>query len=203
MSGARPPADAPAFATLDDLVAALMAEAPPEDGATRPVAGEGPIGAAIAFVGEQPGDEEDRQGRPFVGPAGQLLDRALAEVGISRERCYVTNAVKRFKFVQRGPRRIHEKPTTGDIQHGRWWLSRELDLVQPHLVVALGATAAFALAGQRLAVTRARGPLRFGERHGFLTVHPSYLLRLPDQAAKRQAYAAFLSDLRAIRDLSG
>ena len=111
---------------------ALIAAAPPMvEGGTRAVLGEGPIGAAIAFVGEQPGDQEDLQGRPFVGPAGQLFDRALAEVGIDRGATYVTNAVKHFKFVQRGKRRLHQRPTAGEVKHYRWWLKQELDLVGP------------------------------------------------------------------------
>ena len=201
-SGQGDAPEAGCFASLDALNTALTAEPPATPGGTRAVPGEGPLGAAIALVGEQPGDEEDRQGRPFVGPAGQLLSRAMAEAGLERERCYLTNAVKRFKFIQRGPRRIHDKPSTADIEHGRWWLAQELELVDPGLVVALGATAGFALAGRRVAVTRERGPIDFGGRPGFLTVHPSYLLRLPDAAAKREAFDAFLHDLRAIRALA-
>ncbi|OYY86470.1 MAG: hypothetical protein B7Y61_06400 [Rhizobiales bacterium 35-66-30] len=197
---ARP--EARTFETLDALNAALAAEPPPVVGALRPVPGEGPVGAGIAFVGEQPGDEEDRQGRPFVGPAGQLLDRALAQAGIARARSYVTNAVKSFKFVQRGKRRIHQKPTAGEVSHARWWLDRELDLVHPRVVVALGATAGLALAGRRVAVTRERGPLTFGKRCGYLTVHPSYLLRLPDEASRHAAYEAFVADLKAIREMA-
>ena len=191
------------FPTLEALNAALAAEPPLVPGATRAVPGEGPAGAPIAFVGEQPGDEEDQLGRPFVGPAGRLFDRALAEAGIARERSYVTNAVKHFKFVQRGKRRIHEKPTAGEVAHYRWWLDRELGLVHPRVVVALGATAGLALAGRKVAVIRERGPIRFGNRQGYLTVHPSYLLRVPDEAAKRAAYEAFAADLDAIRQLAG
>ena len=112
------------------------------------------------FVGEQPGDQEDLQGRPFVGPAGQLLDRALAEAGIDREQAYLTNAVKHFKFEQRGKRRIHQKPTAGEVKHYRPWLMKELELVGPRLVVALGATAVLALAGKAMPITRARGRAR-------------------------------------------
>jgi len=188
------------FATLDALNAALRATEPPED-ATQPVAGEGPVGAPIAFVGEQPGDEEDRQGRPFVGPAGRLFDRALAEAGIERDHSYVTNAVKRFKFVQRGKRRLHRKPTAGEIAHARWWLERELNLVHPQIVVALGATAAYALAERRVAVKRERGPFVFGRRRGYVTVHPSSLLREPDKTARRAAFDAFVADLRAVQKM--
>ena len=150
------------------------------EGGTRAVLGEGPVGAAIAFVGEQPGDQEDLQGRPFVGPAGQLFDRALAEAGIDRAAAYVTNAVKHFKFVQRGKRRLHQRPTAGEVAHYRWWLKQELDLVAPRLVVALGATAVLALAGKALPVNANRGPTTFDNRRGYITVHPSYLLRIPD-----------------------
>ncbi|GLK82712.1 hypothetical protein GCM10017653_07810 [Ancylobacter defluvii] len=191
------------FPTLDALNAALAAEPPVVPGGTRAVPGEGPVGAAIAFVGEQPGHQEDRQRRPFVGPAGRLLDRALAEAGIARERVYVTNAVKQFKFVQRGKRRIHQRPTAGEVSHSRWWLDRELGLVHPRVVVALGATAGLALAGRRVTVTRERGPLALANRRGYLTVHPSYLLRLPDEAAKHAAYEAFVADLNAIREMAG
>ncbi len=196
--------------TLEALNAVIARSAPLVPGATQAVLGEGPVGAAIAFVGEQPGDQEDRQGRPFVGPAGQLLTRAMAEAGIAREASYLTNAVKHFKFEERGKRRIHQKPNAGEVSHYRWWLDRELDFVAPRLVVALGATAVLALTGKAVPVTRARGPFRF-ERFddrfaGFVTVHPSYLLRLPDEA-KEEAYAAFVDDLRRAealgRELAG
>ena len=160
-------------------------------------------GPPIAFVGEQPGDQEDLAGRPFVGPAGQLLDRALGEAGIDRAQSYVTNAVKHFKFVQRGKRRLHQKPTAGEVTHYRWWLKRELDLVAPRLVVALGATAVLALAGKTLPVTANRGPTSFENRRGYITVHPSYLLRIPDEAEKQAAYPAFRGDLERIRALAG
>jgi uracil-DNA glycosylase family protein len=164
--------------------------------------GEGPVGAHAAFVGEQPGDQEDQQGSPFVGPAGQLLDRAMAEAGLDREGMYVTNAVKHFKFEQRGKRRIHQGPTVGEVKHYRWWLDQELKLVRPRLVVALGATAVLALAGKALPIARHRGPADFAGRAGFITVHPSYLLRIPDRKAKEQAYNDFVGDLRSIRKLA-
>ena len=172
------------------------------EGGTRAVLGEGPVGAAIAFVGEQPGDQEDLQGRPFVGPAGQLFERALAEAGIDRAQTYVTNAVKHFKFVQRGKRRLHQRPDAGEVAHYRWWLKQELDLVAPRLVVALGATAVLALAGKALPVNANRGPTTFDNRRGYITVHPSYLLRIPDADGKEKATAAFLADLRRIRSLA-
>ena len=193
--------------SLEALNAIIRRSEPLVPGATQAVLGEGPVGAPIAFVGEQPGDQEDRQGRPFVGPAGQLLSRAMAEAGIVRGEAYLTNAVKHFKFEQRGKRRIHQNPTAGEVSHYRWWLERELDFVAPRLVVALGATAVLALAGRAIPVTRARGPADFGKGYsGFITVHPSYLLRLPD-GAKDEAYAAFVADLRRVgevaRELAG
>ncbi len=188
--------------TLDELNALIAEAGPLVPGATQAVFGEGPLGADIAFVGEQPGDQEDRQGRPFVGPAGQLLTRALSEAGIDRSAAYLTNAVKHFKFEARGKRRIHVKPTAGEVKHYRPWLLKELELVRPRLVVALGATAVLALAGKAVPIIRARGEARFGERVGYVTVHPSFLLRLPDEETKRRAYDEFLTDLTRIRELA-
>lgn len=188
---------------LEELNALIGAAGPLVPGATQAVFGEGPVGAAIALVGEQPGDEEDIAGRPFVGPAGRLLDRALADAGIERSKAYLTNAVKHFKFERRGKRRLHAKPTAGEISHYRWWLERELDLVHPRLTVALGASAVLALAGKAIPVTRARGAATFlHERPGLITVHPSYLLRLPEETAKAEAYAHFVADLREAKALS-
>ena len=189
--------------TLAELNRAICAAGPLVPGAKHPVLGEGPVGAAIAFVGEQPGDQEDLQGRPFVGPAGQLLSRAMSEARIDRSRSYLTNAVKHFKFVQRGKRRIHQKPTAGEVRHYRWWLDKELALVHPRLIVALGATAVLALAGKSLPIGRARGQADFAGRRGYITVHPSFLLRIPEAGAKRRAYDEFVADLRAIRALAG
>jgi uracil-DNA glycosylase len=188
--------------TLEELNRRIAAADPMVEGGTRAVLGEGPVGATIAFVGEQPGDQEDLQGRPFVGPAGEVLNRALAEVGVDRSKAYITNAVKHFKYVQRGKRRLHQRPTAGEVAHYRWWLKKELDLVCPHLVVALGATAALALAGKPLPITANRGETRFDNRLGYITVHPSYLLRLPDEADKEEAYAAFRADLARVRDIA-
>ena len=187
------------LAALNQLIAA---SAPLVPGATRAVLGEGPERAPIAFVGEQPGDQEDLQGRCFVGPAGQMLDQALADAGIARGSAYLTNAVKHFKFEQRGKRRIHQSPTAGEVKHYRWWLMKELSFVQPKIVVALGATAALALAGTPVAVTRHRGARRLGEWDAVVTTHPSYLLRLPDETARRQAYEAFVADLRLALSLA-
>jgi len=188
-------------ASLAALNKTIAASKPLVPGATRAVLGEGPLGAAIAFVGEQPGDQEDLQGRPFVGPAGQLLDRAIAEAGIDRARCYLTNAVKHFKFEQRGKKRIHKRPTPGEVKHYKWWLEKELGFVRPRVVVALGATAVLALAGRPLPVTANRGPAQFDGRAGYITVHPSYLLRLPDAGAKQREYAALVRDLRHVKEI--
>lgn len=188
--------------TLRDLNAVIASAEPFVMGGTRAVLGEGPLNPALAFVGEQPGDQEDLQGRPFVGRAGQLLTRAFAEAGIDRDACYLTNAVKHFKFEPRGKRRLHRTPTAGEVRHYRWWLDKELALVAPKLIVALGATAVLALAGKALPITKSRGPMDFGGRPGFVTVHPSYLLRVPDEAAKRAAYTAFVKDLAAARALA-
>jgi len=168
--------------------------------ATQTVFGEGPAHAPVVFVGEQPGDREDLAGKPFVGPAGQMFDRALAEAGIDRSRVYVTNAVKHFKFEPRGKRRIHQKPNNAEIEACRWWLDSELGLLKPRLTVALGATAARALTGRDTTISRSRGKLmtlRDGIE-GFITVHPSFLLRLPDEAAKASEYARFVADLRRV-----
>ncbi|MCT8267608.1 UdgX family uracil-DNA binding protein [Afifella sp. JA880] len=191
--------------SLQDLNALIAASEPlvsgAVPGATRAVLGEGPLDADIVFVGEQPGDQEDRQGRPFVGPAGQLLDRAMAEAGIERGSVYLTNAVKHFKFEMRGKRRIHQKPTVSEVKHYRWWLMAELEFLSPRLVVALGGTAALALSGRQVSVTKMRGRQEFPPFAGFLTVHPSYLLRLPDAEAKASAYRAFVDDLRQVREI--
>jgi DNA polymerase len=187
--------------SLKALNRLIAAAAPMVSGGTRAVPGEGPLHPAIAFVGEQPGDQEDVAGRPFVGPAGRLLDKALAEAGIDRRRVYVTNAVKHFKFEQRGKRRIHARPTMGEVKHYRWWLEKELDLVKPRLVVALGATAAQALAGRPVAVGKNRGPYDFDGRPGYVTIHPSFLLRMP-QEDRQAAFRDFVKDLKRIHKLA-
>lgn len=182
--------------TLEELNRIITTTEPLVKGGVRAVLGEGPIAAAIALVGEQPGDQEDLAGRPFVGPAGQLLDRALAEAGIVRSQIYLTNAVKHFKFIQRGKHRLHQKPTAGEIKHYRWWLMKELEIVRPRLTVALGGSAALALSGGTMSVTKSRGRTRFGDFEGYVTVHPSYLLRVPDEDARRRGYEDFVADLR-------
>jgi DNA polymerase len=165
---------------------------------TQTVFGEGPLDAHILFVGEQPGDQEDLAGRPFVGPAGQLFDRALADAGVDRERTYVTNAVKHFKFVRRGKRRIHDKPDGGEIAACRWWLQQELALVRPPLVVALGATAARSLFGKVVTISslRGRGHALPDAGETWVTVHPSFLLRVRDD--REAEYEKFVADLRRI-----
>lgn len=161
------------------------------------VLGEGPPQAPLMLVGEQPGDAEDRQGRPFVGPAGRLLDRALLAAGLDRAACYLTNAVKHFKFTQRGARRIHQKPDSGDIALYRPFLLREVDAVAPRLIVALGATAAQGLLGRKIGVLKLRGQFLSGpdDRPMLLTVHPSFLLRLPDPAMQEEEYQRFVREL--------
>ena len=166
--------------------------------ATQTVFGEGPLDAAILFVGEQPGDQEDLAGLPFVGPAGQMFDRALNEAGIDRGRTYVTNAVKHFKFVQRGKRRIHDKPDGGEIAACRWWLQQELALVRPPVTVALGATAARSLFGKAVTISALRGRGHALPESGetWVTVHPSFLLRVRND--REAEYAKFVEDLTRI-----
>ena len=169
--------------------------------ATQAVLGEGPARARIVMVGEQPGDREDLAGRPFVGPAGALLDRALADAGIERREVYVTNAVKHFKFEERGKRRIHKKPSTVEIAACRPWLEAELAIVQPELIVCLGATAARSVIGPRHRLLEERGrffPSPLAEAVT-ATVHPSAILRSPDAARRQQSYEAFVKDLTAVR----
>ncbi len=168
--------------------------------ATQTVFGEGPVDAALMLVGEQPGDQEDQAGRPFVGPAGQLLDRALAEAGIDRTRAYVTNAVKHFKFELRGKRRIHAKPGAGEIDLCRWWLDQERAIIAPRIVVALGASAARGVFGKTMTIASARGaPIALpGGGEGWVTVHPSYLLRIENRADADAEYARFVADLATI-----
>ena len=168
--------------------------------ATQTVFGEGAADARVMLVGEQPGDREDLAGKPFVGPAGQLLDRALVEAGVDRGTVWVTNAVKHFKFTQRGKRRLHQKPDRGEILACRRWLERELELLAPELVVALGATAAQALLGRTVTISKERGHWRELEakRRLLVTVHPSYLLRIEDDEAQEREYQRFVDDLRRI-----
>ena len=173
--------------------------------ATQTVFGEGPSKARFVLVGEQPGDQEDIAGKPFVGPAGQILDRALEDAGIDRKTVYVTNAVKHFKFEPRGKRRIHSKPNASEVKIcSHTWLARELDTIEPDFVVALGGTAAQALSGKGVAITKLRGhELAWADgRRGLATVHPSYLLRIPDHASKEAEYRKFVADLKLAAKLA-
>jgi DNA polymerase len=161
------------------------------------VFGEGPGDARLMIVGEQPGDEEDKAHRPFVGPAGGVLDRALEEAGIDRKEVYLTNAVKHFKYVMQGKRRLHQRPDAGEIDACRWWLDQEIGLVRPQATVMLGATAVRGITGKSGAIGRMRGtPLALPQGAGIVSWHPSYILRLPDRDAADQAYAGLVDDLR-------
>jgi uracil-DNA glycosylase family protein len=170
------------------------------EGATQTVFGEGLKKAKVMFVGEQPGDREDVEGKPFVGPAGRMFDKALVEAGIDRTEVYVTNVVKHFKYTMRGKRRIHQRPDAEQIAACRPWLEAELAQVKPQVLVCLGATAAKALLGPRFKVTQQRGELVDSELapHATGTVHPSSILRAPDDEARRRAYRDFVEDMRAI-----
>jgi len=171
--------------------------------ATQTVFGEGEAHARVMLVGEQPGNDEDLSGRPFVGPAGKLLDRALEEAGIDRRHAYVTNAVKHFKWEPRGKRRTHAKPNAAEIAACRPWLDAEISLIQPTALVCLGATAAQALLGPRFRVTQERG--RFVPsslaRYVLATVHPSALLRAPDEETRRREMRRFVDDLRVVAEV--
>jgi DNA polymerase len=169
---------------------------------TQTVFGEGPAGAEVVLVGEQPGNDEDLAGRPFVGPAGRVLDEALAEAGIDRSKAYVTNAVKHFKWQARGKRRIHQKPNWSEMTACRPWLEAELRLVDPRVVVALGATAAQDIFGRSFRVTKQRGEVLESELHPCVvaTVHPSSILRAPDDR-REAARAELVSDLRVVAGL--
>jgi len=166
--------------------------------ATQAVAGEGPAQASLMLVGEQPGDQEDIAGKPFVGPAGAVLDRALAEACVDRAGLYLTNAVKHFKHEQRGKRRLHKTPDRGEVTACRWWLDTERRLVRPRVIVAMGGTAVLAVFGKALPILKSRGrPFQLEDQaQGLITVHPSMILRIPDAADKRAALADLVSDLK-------
>ncbi|MBN9506372.1 MAG: UdgX family uracil-DNA binding protein [Altererythrobacter sp.] len=169
--------------------------------ANTAVMGEGPKRAALMIVGEQPGDQEDRAGRPFVGPSGRVLDAALERAGIDRRQVYVTNAVKHFKYVQRGKRRLHQSPTTKEIDICRWWNEAERAIVKPQVILACGGSAVRGVLGKSMAISRARGrphPLDDGSEL-WVTVHPSYLLRLRDEMKEEQE-ALFQADLAAVTE---
>ena len=166
--------------------------------ATQVVPGEGPARAHVLIVGEQPGDKEDLAGRPFVGPAGQVLDRALEDADIARDDVFVTNAVKHFKHELRGKRRLHKKPNAYEIDRCKWWLDIERTLLEPQVVVALGATAARSLLGRVATISKLRGePIELADGSRLVvTIHPSYLLRIQEPAAKRREYGLFVDDLK-------
>jgi uracil-DNA glycosylase len=175
------------------------------ENATRTVFGEGPADAEVMLVGEQPGKEEDRTGRPFVGPAVRLLDRALAEAGIDRDRAYLTNVVKHFKSVQRGKVRVGQKPAAAEVRACLPWLEAELAVVRPQVLVCLGATAAQALLGPGFRVTRQRGELLDSDLAPkvLATVHPSSILRAPDGESRKLAYEGFVADLVKVAQAVG
>jgi uracil-DNA glycosylase family protein len=165
--------------------------------ATQVVLGEGPVGARLMMVGEQLGDQEDLAGRPFVGPAGRMLDRAIAEAGIDRNMVFVTNAVKHFKFEPRGKRRLHKKPNAYEIERCRWWNELEREIVKPAVVVALGATAARSLLGRTLTISKVRGQVLLSNGMRLVvTVHPSYLLRIENEERRATEYERLVADLR-------
>ena len=168
--------------------------------ATQTVFGEGPLDARLMVVGEQPGDQEDVTGRPFVGPAGQVLDDALREAGIVRESLYLTNAVKHFKFTQRGKRRIHDRPNVGEIDICRWWVDQERAIIAPQIVLALGATAARSILGRATSVMQARGrAIAVDEStEAWVTIHPSYLLRITDPEMAADERQRFIEDLKTV-----
>ena len=198
-------ADGEAGSILDALSrkAASCQACPLWKDATQTVFGEGPPDAVVMFVGEQPGDREDREGRPFVGPAGLLFDKALVEAGLDRKLIYVTNTVKHFKFEQRGKLRLHKRPNVGEIKVCRRWLFDEIEALRPRLIVALGATAAHGLTGRAMPVQSNRGSV-FTAENGlriFVTIHPSALLRLQDEEERRSGYQSFVKDLQSIERL--
>jgi DNA polymerase len=171
--------------------------------ATQTVFGEGPADAEIMFVGEQPGDVEDLAGRPFIGPAGKVFDEAAAAAGIDRRQIYVTNAVKHFKYKRRGKRRIHMRPDAGEVAHCRWWVAKEIEIIRPRIVVALGATAYLSLTGESRPIAEVRGmPIPLQEdRMLLVTTHPAAILRMPDEDLKARSLEAFRSDLQGVRRL--
>jgi uracil-DNA glycosylase len=192
--------DAPLVTSLAALRAAENAcrRCPLYRNATQAVPGVGPRGARIMLVGEQPGDQEDRAGKPFVGPAGRLLDQALSDAGIPRAETFVTNAVKHFKHEQRGKRRLHKRPNAYEIERCKWWLERERAIVRPELIIALGATAARSLIGRVTTITKVRGQaLALADGTALtVTIHPSALLRIREDTDRRAEYARFVKDLK-------
>ena len=194
------------IATLDELARAIggCTRCPLHCDATQAVVGAGPPAARIMLIGEQPGDREDLEGRPFVGPAGLVLNEALEEAGLDRMKLFLTNAVKHFKFEPRGQRRLHQNPTTGEIDICRWWLDKERALVQPDLIVTLGGSALRGVTGKSMSIASMRGAVHElgGGAKLVATIHPSFLLRLPDRARAAEERAAFVADLARVRELA-
>jgi uracil-DNA glycosylase len=194
--------DAPVVRSLTALRAAENAcrRCPLYANATQAVPGEGSRDAEVMLVGEQPGDKEDLAAKPFVGPAGRLLDQALADAGIARDKAFVTNAVKHFKYEPRGKRRLHKKPNAGEIDRCRWWYQQELAIVKPAVIVALGLTATRAVFGKSMPIGKSRGAaLKLADGTvAFVTVHPSALLRVQEREDKEQQYRVFVDDLRQV-----
>jgi DNA polymerase len=190
----------PDVRTLSTLRAAEAActRCPLYRNATQVVPGEGPKHAPVMMVGEEPGDQEDRQGHPFVGPAGRILDRAMVDAGIERQQVFVTNAVKHFKFELRGKRRLHKRPSAAEIDACRWWLNLERTIVRPHVIVALGATAARGVLGRSVTIASVRGEVLPGDGDAqvIVTIHPSFVLRQQDDASREREYKGFVADLR-------
>lgn len=188
------------ISTLEDARAAVQActRCPLHEHATQAIFGEGPAHAALMIVGEQPGDKEDLSGKPFVGPAGQVFDRAMKKIGLARRDVYVTNAVKHFKFTPRGKRRIHNKPDAGEIEACRFWLDLERSHVRPRVIVAMGATAVRGVMGKAATIASLRGqPIELADGSMLVvTVHPSYLLRLPDRDMAAVELERFEADLK-------
>jgi DNA polymerase len=211
MAKPPPPDDARRFIPPDPTLSELREAAesctgcPLYRNATQTVFGAGPAKARLMLVGEQPGDVEDLEGLPFVGPAGRLLDRALAEAGIDRPRVYVTNAVKHFKWVQRGKRRLHSKPGAREIQACYPWLEAEIATLKPEIIVCLGATAAQALLGRDLRVSQRRGEFIASPLapHVMATIHPSSLLRAPDPETRAREFTRFIAELRKVAERLG
>lgn len=195
------------FGSLAEVKAGVDAcrRCPLYEMATQAVMGQGPADAEIMFVGEQPGDQEDLSGKPFVGPAGKVFDAAMAEAGLPRERAYVTNAVKHFKFVPKGKKRLHQRPNAGEVKACSFWLGLERELVKPKLIVAMGATAvsSLAVAGTTLGAVRGKVTMLADGTRMYATVHPSYLLRIPDREEAARERARFVEDLRAIKTIMG
>jgi DNA polymerase len=192
--------DMPDIRSLSALRAAETActRCPLYRSATQVVPGEGPRHAQVILVGEQPGDQEDRQGHPFVGPAGHILDRAIEAAGIDRKDVFVTNAVKHFKFESRGKRRLHKKPNASEIEACRWWLKLERAIVKPQVIVAMGATGARGVLGRTVTIAKVRGEVLADEDGSrvIVTIHPSFVLRQQDDASREREYEGLVADLR-------